>query len=126
MGSQINTQVTTPSALCACSTAMDVAYSDELPEGAELLEGSLQASFPKLAVGSTAKHSYVVRFNVGRGKLAVFLPAASVAYLSDSESTLQVCRGRERMWGRKDGTGVLVCADVLDTRQDFSPVHYTK
>lgn len=66
-------------------------YTDALPKGAELVEGSLKAKFPKLAVGSSARHNYTIRFTDGQGFNApVFLPAASVAYVSDSEVTLQV------------------------------------
>eukprot|EP00967_Tisochrysis_lutea_P029631 scaffold34636_cov18-Tisochrysis_lutea.AAC.2 len=72
-----------------CSTAMDVTYEDVLPKNAELVEGSLQASFPRIAMGSSARHSYVVRFTSGRGKQVMFLPQASVAYVSDTESTTQ-------------------------------------
>mmetsp|Transcript_8076 Transcript_8076/g.21493 ORF Transcript_8076/g.21493 Transcript_8076/m.21493 type:complete len:237 (+) Transcript_8076:39-749(+) len=91
------------------STAMDVTYEDVLPKNAELVEGSLQASFPRIAMGSSARHSYVVRFTSGRGKQVMFLPQASVAYVSDTESTTQT--------GRSSKAGIFVLTPLQQLQE---------
>jgi hypothetical protein len=76
--------------LRARSTAKDVVLSDVLPSNAQLLSGSLSASFPAIASGSTVKHTYTLVFTAGGSMDITFLPSGTVTYKGDSEGTEQV------------------------------------
>lgn len=73
-----------PSALH--STANDVQLRDVLPANAEVVDGSLTATFKKIAVGSQVKHTYVIKFVAGGSMEAIFLDEATVSYKADAES----------------------------------------
>jgi hypothetical protein len=60
----------------------------DLPEGFELVDGSGRASFAKVAVGSSAAHSYVVKVTGAEG-YASFEPA-KVTYKVDADGEEQV------------------------------------
>lgn len=83
------------------STASDVQYTDELPEDAELVEGSsLTASFRKLSVGSSVTHTYQMRFTKSRGSKILFLPHGKVTYTPEIGTKPQVGSGGYWRGGR--------------------------
>lgn len=67
------------------ATAKDVNLLDLLPSNAVLVEGTLQASFPRIAEGSRVKHSYVMSFTSGGA--GQMLPLAQVTYKADDTTT---------------------------------------
>ncbi|GBF98887.1 hypothetical protein Rsub_11525 [Raphidocelis subcapitata] len=70
------------------TTANSVELVDaDIPEGFELVEGSGRASFAKVAVGSSAAHSYVVKVAAAEG-FATFEPA-KVTYKADADGEEQ-------------------------------------
>lgn len=74
------------------STAKQVKLTDVLPAESTLVDGTLDASLGKIAMGSQAKHSYVIVFNTG--SIEVTLPDATVTYQAEDESsdlTVSIC-----------------------------------
>lgn len=67
------------------STAKQVKLTDVLPAESTLVDGTLDASLGKIAMGSHAKHSYVIVFNTG--SIEVTLPDATVTYQAEDESS---------------------------------------
>lgn len=71
--------------LC-CRPASNIALTDEIPANAQLLDGSLTATFPKLAQDSSVTHKYTIVFTTGGSMDATFLPAATVKYTAEEDS----------------------------------------
>ncbi len=72
------------------SPAADVKLVDVLPPNSQLLDGSLTASFPKIASGSTVSHSYVIVFTSGGSMEVAFLSPATVTYKAEEDGDAQV------------------------------------
>lgn len=79
------------------STAKQVKLTDVLPAESTLVDGTLDASLGKIAMGSHAKHSYVIVFNTG--SIEVTLPDATVTYQAEDESSDLTVSTRLCCWG---------------------------
>lgn len=66
--------------------ASDVVLADALAPNAQLIEGSLSATFPKISSGSSVKNTYVVVFTSGGSLEVRFLPSATVTYKPEEDS----------------------------------------
>ncbi|GFH07625.1 uncharacterized protein HaLaN_02455 [Haematococcus lacustris] len=71
------------------STAFDVVLVDVLPAGAQLLDGSLSVTFPKISSGSAAKHRYTMLFTSGGSLEVTYLPQGTVTYKADADGSQQ-------------------------------------
>jgi hypothetical protein len=69
----------------ARSSAKKIELKDQLPPGAKLVDGSLEAEFPVLSSGSTVEHTYVMQFVSGGSGL--MLPVATVTYRPEDAAT---------------------------------------
>lgn len=67
------------------ASAKAIQLKDNLPPGASLVEGSLDASFPILSSGSSVQNKYVMIFTTGGSGLA--LPVATVTYQPEEGAT---------------------------------------
>ena len=81
--------------LCARRSAKAVTLEDAIPSNATLLDGSLSVTFPRIAEGSSVKHTYTMAFTTGGAGMV--LPTASVKYNAE-EGSVQVCLRTSRLW----------------------------
>ncbi len=80
--------LTSPAIPVPARSAKAVKLVDALPEGATLLDGTLEASLGRISEGSSAKHTYTMIFTAGGSGLV--LPAASVTYKAEDGQEAQV------------------------------------
>lgn len=66
------------------ASAKAVTLEDVIPSNATLLDGSLTATFPRIAEGSSVQHTYTMTFNAGGAGMV--LPSASVKYQAEEGS----------------------------------------
>lgn len=80
----------------APSSANNVVLRDTLPEGAQLQDGTLEATLGKISSGSEIKHTYKLAFSSANGR--VIMPAVAVTYLAEPDASKPTVR---LMWWQR-------------------------